>query len=82
MTFLSDPNAEELLWWELVADFPELGEGLEEFNNDPESGVVAAVGLFTMLKLRLWQEQSDTFAANTSETHLTDDCPPPGAAGE
>lgn len=65
-----------------MAEYPELAEGLEEFGNDPEAGVIAAVGILTMLKLRLWQDQPNTILDDQLHLeHSTDDCPPPGAAG-
>ena len=38
---------------ELLADYPELGEGLEEMVDQDSDGVVSLVGIFSLLQLRL-----------------------------
>lgn len=81
MVDFSDPDQDSLLWWDLMAEYPELAEGLEEFGNDPEAGVIAAVGILTMLKLRIWQDQPNTSPVDQlPPAHCTDDSPPPGAS--
>jgi hypothetical protein len=38
---------------ELLSDYPELGEGLEEMVDQDSDGVVSLVGIFSLLQLRL-----------------------------
>jgi hypothetical protein len=38
---------------ELLADYPQLGEGLEEMIDQDSDGVVSMVGIFSLLQLRL-----------------------------
>lgn len=59
MPFLDQDGNENSYWWDMLADYPELGDGLEELSADPEAGIVAAVGIFTMLKLRFWHRRPE-----------------------
>lgn len=79
MAFSPKNEPEESLWWDLISDYPELGEGLEAFGKDPETGVVTAVGIFTMLKLRFWQRLPGPVTESSYEEHRSDDSPPPQA---
>lgn len=74
--FKDDPEAPQ--WWEMVSEYPELAEGLEELSADPEAGVVAAVGIFTMLKLRFWHRKPEAISETPTLEHQTDDSIPPG----
>lgn len=71
-------------WPDILAAHPELGDGLEAFSQDPDAGVVAAVGIFTILKVRFRQKFADLLAAPRPEDHQTDDAPPTqaGAGGK
>ena len=81
MMFPPDDQPDDLLWWEMIADYPELTDDLEDFGNDPEAGVVAAVGIFAMLKLRFWRHVNDVLPVDSREGHRSDNAPPPQAGG-
>lgn len=82
MPFPFQENPDEPQWWEMISEYPELGEGLEELSADPEAGIVAAVGIFTMLKLRFWHRQPEAVSENPIPVleHQSDESPPPGAS--
>ena len=80
MKFPHENDLENSLWWDMMTDEPDLGEGLEELTNDPEAGVVAAVGIFAILKLRFWHRLPRPISDGTPDTHQTDDAPPPQAS--
>ncbi|PHN08046.1 hypothetical protein CRP01_03255 [Flavilitoribacter nigricans DSM 23189 = NBRC 102662] len=63
----------------MISEYPELGDGLEELSADPEAGIVAAVGIFTMLKLRFWHRMPEAVSETPVEEHQSDETPPPGA---
>lgn len=76
--YTSDP--EDLHWWEIVSNHPELIEGLDELGADPEAGVVAAVGIFTVLKLRFWHQLPSAVSETVIQEHQSDESVPPGEA--
>jgi hypothetical protein len=79
MPFQNNDDPIELPWWEILSEYPELGEGLEELSADPEAGIVAAVGIFTMLKLRFWHRRPEPVSDQLPKMeHLSDEEQPPG----
>ena len=77
MFFPNEYEPDNLYWWEMISDFPDLGEGFEELSDDPEAGVVAAVGIFTMLKLRYWHRLPGPLSDTIEVGHRSDDSLPP-----
>lgn len=71
-----------IFWEDLIADQTDWGEeDWLELSHDPEAGVVAAVGIFTMLKLRYWHRLPDGISDSVTESHRSDDELPPQAGG-
>ncbi|MCB0631655.1 MAG: hypothetical protein R2824_25940 [Saprospiraceae bacterium] len=71
---------ENLFWEDLVSDHSDWGDEWLELSHDPEAGVVAAVGIFTMLKLRFWHRLPDGISDSCLESHRSDEEVPPQAA--
>lgn len=82
MEFPHIDEPEDHPWWEMISDFPELLEGLDELGSDPEAGIVTAVGLFTMLKLRFWHRLPSALSEYSSDEHRSDDSPQPQASAD
>ncbi len=81
MPFPNQDDPEDFYWWNMLYEYPELGEGLEELSADPEAGIVAAVGIFTMLKLRFWHRRPEPASdRGPSMEHHSDQDLPPGEA--
>lgn len=71
---------ENPFWEDLIPDHSDWGEDWLELSHDPEAGVVAAVGIFTMLKLRYWHRLPDGISDTITESHQTDEELPPQAS--
>lgn len=62
-----------------MSDQSDWGDDWLDLSHDPEAGVVAAVGIFTMLKLRYWHRLPDGMSDTIIESHHSDEELPPQA---